>query len=172
MRNLLLSGAKSMPYFTDMRAIFDALPGACGRYDWLISDLDWIWLSRDKDDGSPDKSLVGSTVLISGEELLKIIQSSQIQFVWAVFSALPKGVEPRLDERNLPFAEGNPDLWSGSPKPQLAEALFEIVCWDSTETLLIGLDDDSARSFKEAFPTAVDLDDYNQQLVEPPQRAN
>src|SRR2546426_127286 len=106
-----------MPYFTDMRAVFGALPEVCAGYDWLISDLECTWLIDDDDDddvGTPDKRLAESPVLISGDELLTVIQSRQIQFAWAVFTALPKGAQPQLSEHTLPFADGNRNLWLDS----------------------------------------------------------
>jgi hypothetical protein len=51
-RNLILTDASSMPYFTDMRVIFDALPGVCVRYDWLISDLERLLIN---DNGIPEE---------------------------------------------------------------------------------------------------------------------
>jgi len=61
----------------------------------------------------------------------------------------------------LPYADGNLDLWVGSPRPQLSIAAFEIVCWDSTYTLLIGVNSETAESFRAAFPNVLDLDAYN-----------
>jgi hypothetical protein len=56
----------------------------------------------------------------------------------------------------------------GSPKPQLPDALFEIVCWDATYTLLIGIDDHLAAAFKASFPSTTDLDKYISTLQKTP----
>lgn len=160
--NLMLEDAESIARFTGLRAVFNALPGACENHDWLVSDLECIWLKTEDDDGMPDERLRGGSVLIAGEDLSLIIQTRRIQFAWAVFTALPKGARPRVAPEHLPYADGNRTLWIGSPKPQCPQALFEIVCWDSTYTLLIGLNDRLAASFRIAFPTVLDLDAYNQ----------
>lgn len=160
--NLLLRDAEGVAYFTDMRTIFDALPGVCEAHDWLISDLECSWLTGNGDDGVPDPRLSSRSVLITGDELWSILRRRNIQFHWAVFSALPKGTEPPEGEEQ-PFADGNRDLWIGSPTPQSSAAIFEIVCWDSTYTLLIGVNHEMAESFRTAFPSVLDLDAYNQQ---------
>jgi len=158
--NLLLEGALSdMPYVTDMRAVFGALPGLCVEHDWLISDLERIWIGKDYVPGTPDQRLASHPLLISGNELEELLSGHDIQFCWAVFSALPAGLTPEYEHE--PFADGNQGFWIGSPQPQLTQAKMEIVCWDCSKTLLIGVDEDLARRFKARFPQAVDLDLYN-----------
>lgn len=61
----------------------------------------------------------------------------EYQFDWAVISAFRKGTSPFLDVR--PYADGNTDFWNGKAHKQLKNALFEIVCWDSSATLFIDL---------------------------------
>ncbi|MDF7800311.1 hypothetical protein P4C99_12610 [Pontiellaceae bacterium B1224] len=142
-----------MKWQTDMRHVFSALSGICIAHDWLISDIDCNWFPDDR------ISEGAGAILISGIELNEIINTHEIQFIWAVFSALPKGVKPNLS--TLPYADGNPLFWEGSPHPQLPEAEFEIVCWDSTSTLLIGVSDELATQFREEFTDTVCLDDEN-----------
>ena len=151
--NLILERSKQMRWYTDMRLVFSALPGVCETHDWLISDIDCNFY--------PDERIAYGTnpVLISGPELLEIVNEHEIQFIWAVFSALPQGTQPDLS--NVPYADGNPAFWTGSPRPQLKEALFEIVCWDSSSTLLIGAPDDIAQRFQSNFTDALDLDVEN-----------
>ncbi len=152
-----------MRYFTDMRSVFDALPGICTRYDWLISDLDCNWQVKEVQEGNHDERLDARLALITGEELNEILRSHEIQFIWAVFSALPKGTKPEFQAP--PYADGNPNFWIGSPKPQFPTAAMEIVCWDSGSTLLIGITADMATGFKGRFPEAIDLDEYNRQQL-------
>lgn len=113
-QNLLLEGrVKNIPYFTDMRSVFAALPGVCASHDWLISNLECVWLGGDDEAASPDERFATQPVLITGDDLEEMIQTKEIQFCWAVFSALPKGWKP--ETHNLPYADGNPAFWVGSP---------------------------------------------------------
>jgi hypothetical protein len=165
LNNIILTGEKGMSFVTDMQAVFSGLLNACLQYDWLISDLECIWLSKNVPPALADR-LAKRSLLTTGEELLGIVQSHSIQFVWAVFSALPKGTTVDVDSDCLPFADGNRNLWLESPKPQFPSARFEIVCWDATHTLLIGVNDELARAFKAAFPDAENLDAHNHPPLE------
>jgi hypothetical protein len=63
-----------------------------------------------------------------------------------------------VNRDDLPYADGNPALWKGSPKVQLKEAVFEIVCFDSGATLLIGAPGEIGAQFKAVFTEARALD--------------
>src|SRR5690606_32781355 len=84
-------------------------------------------------------------------------------FFWAVISAIPSSCsDDDINAPCSPYADGNPTFWIGSPSPQHPQAEFEIVCWDSGATLLIGADDVVAAAFRSAYPGSIDLDRVNQ----------
>jgi hypothetical protein len=145
--------------------VFNALQDVCPKHDWLISDLDCIWLDSSDEERWPRLGasefapFASRSVLVNGRELDEILNWNNVQFVWAVFSALPIGTRPATEK--APYAEENPHLWQGSPKPQLPEAVLEIVCWDSSCCLLIGASEELATSFRKSFPEALDLDEQN-----------
>ncbi len=149
--NILLENSKHLEYYGFMTDIFNVLDGICEKYDWYISDIET--------NCKPPDEINKSQVFIEGNKLKKLVYENEIQFVWAVFSALPKGIRPLVKE--IPFADGNPAFWEGSPKPQLNGAAFEIVCWDTSLFLLIGVSDIIAKSFMSKYSDAVDLDKYN-----------
>ena len=71
----------------------------------------------------------------------------------------------RLDLYHLefePYADGNSALWQPGVAIQHPLAIVELVCWDSTATLLLSQDDDLTQRFRRHFPEAIDLDLYNQ----------
>lgn len=52
----------------------------------------------------------------------------------------------------IPYIDGNPDYWNDSnPVPQLSQALFEIGCWDSSATILIGVTSELAENFMSVY---------------------
>ncbi|WP_426112791.1 hypothetical protein [Massilia sp. PWRC2] len=78
------------------------------------------------------------------------LREHEVQFILAVFSAVPKGF--RSTPSSAPYVEGNPSYWSGEEcDPQLDGALFEIACWDSSGTILINLAAQAAQSFVSKF---------------------
>jgi hypothetical protein len=166
--NLILEDSVRMPYFTNMRLVFDALPGICSQHEWLISNLECAPVALDTDGPWPllDPRLESSPVFLTGQELETILASNTIQFSWAVFSGVPVGSNPNPSE--APYADGNPDFWHGSPKPQLDGAELEIVCWDSSCCLIIGASEELAAKFRAAFPEVLDLDQQNRRRPSAP----
>ena len=135
--NLTLENTDQVQSFTNMREIFSAAEILVSDFDWYISDVE---TNLTPDEFSPEDRW------ISGEELSAVIQARDIQFIHAVFSALPKGFRPVCITG--PSVSDNRNYWSGADiAPQLEGALFEIACWDSSATILINLPDDARHAF-------------------------
>ena len=155
--NLILEKSSKMPFHTDMNLVFQAINNSQLNYNWLITDIacnayNEIW---------PDDT--SRPVWRSGAELTRIVQKRRIQFIWGVFSAFEKDVQIDLGKLLVtPYADGNPDFWRGNPKIQYPGAQMEIVCWDSTATLLITEDEKISNDFKLFFPDAEDLRKINE----------
>jgi hypothetical protein len=147
--NLILENSDSVEFYTYLDPIFEALP-ELKKYDYLISDLEI--------NGCSDTRLHKETLTISGQALSEVTEKEKVQFIWGVFSAYEKAP---LMIKELPYADGNRDFWRGIPTPQAKEALFEIVAWDSTCTLFIGISDELAARLKELYPDIKDLDIEN-----------
>jgi hypothetical protein len=140
--NLILENTDQVRYFTDMREVFAAANIAPQDYDWYVSDIEA--------NGVPPGFSPGDQ-WFSGEALASFLRENDVQFEWAVFSAVPKGFRSR--PASAPYADGNPNFWTGEgPEPQLSGALFEIVSWDSSATILINLPKQAAQSFAAKFP--------------------
>jgi hypothetical protein len=147
--NLLLERSKFVDYYTYLDPIFQAAPELAD-FTYLISDLEI---------GGGCERLAKGPLVLSGIELQAIVENEQVQFIWAVLSAFDR--EPAIPAE-LPYADGNQALWKGSPKPQISDAKFEIVCWDSASTLFIGVEASTAAKLQQKYPDIQDLDEYNQ----------
>ena len=148
--NVLLESSDAVPYFTDVGGTLHALGTRASEFDWYVSDIETnVFL-----DGLPQVD-----GWIAGPELDSLLSHSGLQFIWGVFSAFPRGV--RLEVTQPPSADGNSRYWqdADSLKPQLGGALFELVCWDSSATILIGITADQAHSYKAAHPQSKPLRD-------------
>jgi len=121
------------------------------QYYWLISNLEYNYCT--------DPRLQTDPVIIDGNTLYEIVQKEKIQFIWAVLSGFRKEITSIPKE--LPFACGNRNLWVGSPKPQAQGAEVELVCWDSTCTLFIGVNKNVALKLETIYPDIRDLDKEN-----------
>ena len=126
-----------------MREILFALGNVCSEFDWYISDVE-------TNIGNFNEGWY------SGEELEKVLNSKEIQFIWAVFSAFPIGHRQPITAS--PFVDNNPYYWNGSEiNPQINSAQFEIACWDSSATILVGLNESQIKNFLNKYPDAVEL---------------
>jgi hypothetical protein len=153
--NLIIEKVPRIKWYTDLQPFVAALGHRMRDYLWRF---DAVEATVD----FPTAEEPGGFWRLSGEQFRALV-AEHPQFVWAVISALPLDYSAKdVDSRGFPFADGNPAFWTGSPTPQHPDALFEIVCWDSSATLLIGADQDIATAFRSAYPECVDLDRENQ----------
>ena len=135
--NLILENTDQVSLFSDMREVLDAANIAAQDYDWYVSDIETNWTPP---------GFSPSDQWFAGEELASFLRKYDVQFIWAVFSAVPKGF--RTPTSSAPYIDGNPAHWIGEKLlPQLDGALFEIACWDSSATILINLPEEAARAF-------------------------
>jgi hypothetical protein len=146
--NYIQENSRNVPWFTSLIDVFKWLEIKADDYDWHFSDVDGGW------DELSDPSWV------TGEELAKNLAVYDYQFVWSVVSAYPKGTKPFTNEK--PYADGNPAFWSGIPKKQLSNSLFEIVCWDSSATLFIELPLKLSENLLKNAPDIKDLNKENE----------
>ncbi|CAN7153404.1 hypothetical protein [Polaromonas sp. LjRoot131] len=144
--NILLESSDSVPFYTDMRATLKAMAVEASSYDWFVSDVET---------NIPVPVLIEGDGWLSGDELSRAL-ADDIQFEWAVFSAMPRGT--RFDVLLSPSADGNARFWQPPDvQPQLQGAVFEIVCWDSSATLFIGISQQQAERVTAAYPEAKPL---------------
>lgn len=142
--NLILERTQQVPFFTEMGSVLRALGISAKEYDWFVSDVE---TNYDIPGFSEEDQW------LSGAELDQLLSTQQIQFIWGVFSAVAQGYRPSVE--SAPYADGNPLYWEAQDlKPQLSGALFEIACWDSSATILVGISDAMAKSFREVYSDA------------------
>lgn len=145
--NYIQEKAKGVEFYTSLKNVECWLEIRLEDYDWHFSDVDGGF------EGLTDPAWV------SGDELSAKLNEYDHQFVWSVVSAFPKGTKPFTSDK--PYADGNSDFWSGSPKKQLDKALFEIICWDSSATLFIELPDNMGKALMRNAPGIKNLDEEN-----------
>ena len=145
--NYIQSNTNKVDFYTSLLDVERWLEINLEDYDWNISDIDGAWPELD------DPSWV------TGIELKSKLEEFDYQFVWAVLSAFPKGHYKQLSDK--PYADGNPHFWKGMPEKQMDSSLFEIVCWDSSATLFIGLPTEMGEKLVSNAPGIKDLDKEN-----------
>ena len=128
--NIIAEHIINTNFYSSLRDIETWLEIRFEHYDWHLTDVDGAW------------TYIVSPCWLSGDEVRTKIVEFVWQFRWAVFSAYPKGFTPFLSTK--PYADCNKSFWTDSPSKQLDDSIFEIVCWDSSATIFIGLSDSLA----------------------------
>ena len=143
--NLILDGEPGIRYYTNMHWMMEILGWeTCRGHRWLVNHI------MCNGDTFADPSV------FDGEELEHWLREHPYeQYIWGVFSAFAPNTE--IDLSVLPDAE-SPDFWELNARPQHPQALFEIVCWDSTCTLFINLPDKLAQRVVAEFAECRTLD--------------
>lgn len=145
--NIILERTSAVPFFTEMRSVFKALGMQARDYDWFVSDIETNYYGS---------GFTSEDQWITGEAFERFITENTVQFIWAVFSAFPRGVRIPVDV--APIVEDYAGYWSGiEVAPQLKDALFEIAAWDSGATILVGLPDEAVEKFIKSYPDAKPL---------------
>jgi hypothetical protein len=147
--NLILQNSRFVDFHTYLDPIFEAVPELAD-FTYLISDHEVGWCA--------DKRLAHSPMVIAGHELKKIVDGEKVQFIWAVLSAFN---HVPIVPKKPPYADGNPGFWRGTPMPQMPDASFEIVCFDSSATLFIGVDASIAEKLRRKYPDIRILEEEN-----------
>lgn len=152
----LISREKGRRY-TNLKGIFDSLNNVQKNYNWLITDCECTTF-----DEKVLSKLYQSYCWMSGDELTEMIEKENFQWIWAVLSAFPKDISlEKILEYNLPFANGNPDLWKNPVTLQNPLAEIEIVPWDSTLVIFKSRKKELVESFRKVYPESQDLSEYN-----------
>jgi hypothetical protein len=140
--NLIIEKCERIHYYTNVAETLAAMGVYAKDYDWYVSDVETnIGVSELCEHGQ----------WLSGLELARVLSIENLQFIWAVFSAVAPGQRPVVAED--PYADGNPNYWSTRElTPQLPGALFEIACWDSSATILVGLSAEQEAAYRKAYP--------------------
>jgi hypothetical protein len=162
----IIEGPGRMGFYTDLQCVLGALNGRELDYDWLITDLESNLSASELLPHATELEPSGresSSWYLSGQELHRLVfdRGSPAQFIWAVLSGFEQGRGIPRQHEILPYADGNSALWMQPPRIQYPGAAVEIVCWDSSATLLITGVEDLISRFRGYFPEARDLADFN-----------
>jgi hypothetical protein len=138
-------------YHTYLKEILKPIIDDIGGFDWLISDLDYI-------------AFTDTDLLINFEEDHFILSNNQfmelldtdIQFLFGVFLAIPNNVKIHIDTDHLPYADLNKLVWKKG-NIQHPDAMIELICFDSSSTIVKFRDESLSRKFHKYFEEALEL---------------
>ncbi len=129
-------------------------------HNWLISYLEcYDTIGWDGCEKWEEQSLI-----LTDEELKKDIYLRDMQFIWSVFSAIPKEYSPKdIEKYTLPEIE-NPHYMANHIKPQHPLAFLEISVWDGGYTYICAHDEALLKPFKEVPYKVIDAEEDNKTM--------
>lgn len=168
--NTLLEGPSRMTNYTgfgytNIALVFQAFGGRQKEFNWLITNFEGHGVD-DKSWGTrlPDIAFGKEPKIVNGSVLTEIVEQIDIQFIWGNLSGFASDVTLDVSQLEIvPWADGNRMFWSANVAPQHPQAMVEMVCFDSSLTLLLSKDNDLSRRFRAFFPESVDLDQHNRE---------
>ena len=89
--------------------------------------------------------------VVPGKTLYEAFAGWEMQVVWGVFCGVAGDI-PTLVPDEVPYADGNPRIWSEPGAFQLVGSEIEIIAFDSSFTLLNFRNETVGHQFLEAFP--------------------
>ncbi len=147
---------KGEKYYTDLKKVFDAINDKQKEYNWLITDC--VCYPNNQE---IQELLNKEYCWLSGEELTKIVNHEDFQWIWAVLSGFDKSVElSEVLKYDLPYADGYTGFWKKPLALQHPLSKIEIVPWDGSLTLVLSEEKEIVDSFMESFPYSERLEDY------------
>lgn len=150
--NLILEDSNQVKGHTNLAAVFLPFRDEVKQYNWLISDYEVC----------PSALFNSDIVWLTGEEILYLVENNNIQFIWGIISAFHKNFKLDLDNISIiPVAEEHKTLWSNNPSIQHPESCIEIICWDSTSTIILSNEDTIISKYRNYYTDAKDLNRQN-----------
>lgn len=146
-------------FHTDLSVIVNPFKEEFKNLNWLLTDLQFMILDSDKLGLVERLNHHDKSITINGEELFEIIRTRKIQFIWGVLSGFVDRI-PNLVDNELPYADQNTELWTNPEAFQTESTQIEIVCWDSSLTIIKFRDNTIAQNFMREFKDSTRLE-YN-----------
>ncbi|HEY2581757.1 MAG TPA: hypothetical protein VGI43_08125 [Mucilaginibacter sp.] len=158
--NWIINKSKKLRYHTDLTVLFKPIYDDIENYNWIISDFEF--------NGSPNFSSLpinyDHDYFILTPAQFKMIVDTDIQTIWGVILGVPISKEIKIDENNLPFAEGYPLLFEDG-NIQYSDAVIEIICFDSSYTIVKFKDMVLSDKFKFYFDEALSLEKFRGKYI-------
>ena len=153
--NWIIKRTDKMEFHTNLRSILKPIINEIKGLNWLITDLEFNNICRTEDlpvNYEQDYFILSSTQF--GD-----LVAADMQIIWGVILGIPEACTINADQNNLPHAEGNDLIWKNG-NLQHPDAIIEIVCFDSSYTILKFKDKHLSDQFKAYFNEAKDLESF------------
>lgn len=152
--NWLLRKSDKFTYHTNLNAVLAPILEDLASLNWLISDLDYMYW----EEGIPPVNLEDDYFVLSPEQFTQLVEA-KMQFVWGVLLGIPADCSVSINTDDLPDVDINLAVWKNG-NLQHPDAIIEVVCFDSSYTIVKFKDEALSAKFKAYFAEAVELEKF------------
>jgi len=137
---------------TYLKEILKPIIDDIGDFDWLVSDLNYIAFT----DADLPINFEEDHFIFSNKQFMQLLDID-IQFLFGVFLAIPVNVKIHVDTDHLPYADLNQIVWKKG-NFQHPDAKIELICFDSSSTIVKFKDESLSIKFHNYFKEALVLE--------------
>ncbi|MBR6484267.1 MAG: hypothetical protein IKT14_04550 [Clostridiales bacterium] len=143
---------------TRVAPVFAAMGDKVADYNWLFTDMSGWDSIFAKYEHYGD----GDYYFVKGDVMKKLMSENRLATMnWGVISGFDKDIDlAEITDSDLPFADGNKELWTAPLKTMHEKASVEIIVTDITKLAFKAQDDELVDTVVKAFPRSVDLEGY------------
>ena len=150
--NWIIGNTDKLEFHTNLTELLHPIFEDLKNCNWVLSDLDFI--------AHEEISIeFGEDYYILNEKEFEKLAKARVQIIWGVISGIPKNETIELNKNNLPYVDGNDDVWKDG-NFQLPNSLIEIIAFDSSYTIIKFKNSNLSEKFKKYFDEAIQLEDY------------
>ncbi len=144
--------------YTFLKKIFNSINNVQKDFNWLITSHECYPMNE-----QISNILSSKWCWLTGEELTKIIDEEDFQWIWGCLVAFPKEISlEEIFKYDFPSAGKNNNLWNKPLSMQHPLSEIELIAWDSSMTVLICRNDKLIDIFMNNIPLAENLEQYNE----------
>ena len=149
-------------FYTDLKALFEAMGSSYKEYNWLITDYECY-----PQEERLAEIFSGEPVFISGQEIIDLLQIENFQWIWGVFSAFDKCVKKEdVFKYDSPVSEENENIWKMPLSLQHPLSSIEIIAWDSSLTVIISKDEAVISTLMKNKDSSIKLEQFIEDEIE------
>ncbi|MFB9842378.1 hypothetical protein [Mucilaginibacter ginsenosidivorans] len=152
--NWIIHQSDKLEFLTYLDEILKPLDEYIDGYNWVISGID----GGGGIENAPIDYEQKYFILTAGE--FRKVLHGHIQLYWGTIIAIPVAMEIKIDEKNLPYSEGNELIWQNGHL-QCPDAEIEVDCFDSAYTIVKFTREILSEKFKSYFDEAIPLEEFD-----------
>lgn len=150
--NWIIQKTEKLEFHTDLKELLKPILKEIESYNWVISDFEFISEKILPINHGED------FFILSNQEFNEVINSNS-QFIWGVISGFQKDEQIKIDEKKLPYSDGNNLVWENE-NFQIPNSVIEIIAFDSSYTIIKFTDKNLSDKFKNYFNEAIELEKF------------